>query len=438
MPAIKQHAVGQAGTMSGTRYRVLHVLDHSWPVLSGYSVRSRSLVNAQRQLGYSPHVITGPLHQLDDPKASDAMLEGVCYTRSRVHGYLTSTMVARRWPILREATVVLALRERILKLLDGLSFDVIHAHSPTLCGLAGWLAATARDLPFVYEIRGFWEDAAVDQKRDHRGSLRYRISRNLESHLAQRADAVVGIAQHILADLQTREVSPEKSFHISNGVDAQRFRPVPRDDSLALALGLGSEPILGFIGSLYRYEGISWLVHAVAELERRGICCKLLILGEGEDLPEIIQAIRAEGAGSYVRVLGCVPYEQVQRYYSLIDILVYPRRSVRLTELVTPLKPLEAMAQEKAVLASRVGGILELVEHEQTGLLFRSEDIDDFCHQAERVIQNESLRHKLGERARRAVLSQKDWPVVARGYERVYEFAARQHRRKVSGSVGDS
>jgi glycogen(starch) synthase len=271
MPAIKQHAVGQAGTMSGTRYRVLHVLDHSWPVLSGYSVRSRSLVNAQRQLGYSPHVITGPLHQLDDPKASDAMLEGVCYTRSRVHGNLTSRMVARRWPILREATVVLALRDRILKLLDDLSFDVIHAHSPTLCGLAGWLAATARDLPFVYEIRGFWEDAAVDQKRDHIGSLRYRISRNLESHLAQRADAVVGIAQHILADLQTREVSPEKSFHISNGVDAQRFRPVPRDDSLALALGLGSEPILGFIGSLYRYEGISWLVHAVAELELRGI-----------------------------------------------------------------------------------------------------------------------------------------------------------------------
>lgn len=407
-----------------TQYRVLHVLDHSWPVLSGYSVRSRSLLKAQRQNGLQPHAITSPLHQLDDAQAADIEVDGLPYLRTQFTGKIARRAVSGAWPLLRELAVVRLLRNRIVELIDGNSFDIVHAHSPALCGLAAWQAANSRNLPLVYEIRAFWEDAAVDQKKTRQRALRYRATRRLESFVVQKADAVVGIAGHILQDIKARGVPSEKLFHISNGVDAEWFAPLPRDGALARELGLGQEPVLGFIGSLYQYEGISWLVPALAELRRRGVVCKLMILGDGEDMPAIKAAVREHAAHDFVLPVGKIPQDQVPRYYSLIDVMVYPRRSTRLTELVTPLKPLEAMAQGKPVLASAVGGIRELVQHEHTGLLFQPEDINDFCRQAQRLVEQKSLPNEMAQRAREKVLREKEWKVVARGYEAVYEFAS--------------
>jgi glycogen synthase len=407
----------------GRQYRVLHVLDHSWPVLSGYSVRSRSLLKAQLQNGLKPHALTGPLHQLDDAQAADITVDGLPYERTPLSGALRRPALAGGWPLLRELAVVSLLRNRIFRLIDSKSFDIVHAHSPALCGLAAWQAANSRGIPFVYEIRAFWEDAAVDQKKTRQQALRYRATRRLESYVVERADAVVGIAGHILEDLKARGVASEKLFHISNGVDAEWFDPLPRDTALANKLGLGKEPVLGFIGSLYHYEGISWLVGAVAELRRRGVACRLMVLGDGEDTAAIQAAIRKHAAEDYISPMGRVAQDQVPRYYSLMDVMVYPRRSTRLTELVTPLKPLEAMAQGKPVLASAVGGIRELVQHEETGLLFKPESVDDFCQQATRLLEQKSLREQIAHRARQKALGEKEWKAVARGYEAVYEFA---------------
>src|SRR5262249_14051237 len=155
-------------------YRVLHVLDHSLPVLSGYSVRSKSIVEAQQKLGHHVQVVTGPAHQLDDPDADDTVLNGIPFARTVLRNDLRSRAVTHRWPLLRELSVVSLLRRRILQVLDASLVDVVHAHSPALCGLAAANAAAARQLPFVYEIRGFWEESAVDQNRIEKGSLRYR------------------------------------------------------------------------------------------------------------------------------------------------------------------------------------------------------------------------------------------------------------------------
>jgi glycogen(starch) synthase len=217
-------------------------------------------------------------------------------------------------------------------------------------------------------------------------------------------------------------------------VDTDMFRPVARDADLAAKLGLGNEVVLGYIGTLSRYEGVSWLVKAVGELRRRGVFSKLMILGAGEDAPAIAGAIEDGGLQDYVLPIGKVSHEQVQRYYSVVDILVYPRRSTRLTELVTPLKPLEAMSLGKPVLASRIGGILELIEHERTGLLFNPDDVDDFCHQAKRLIEQEGLRRDLGSQARRTMLRERDWKILVRRYGAVYEFA-RNRKGTTRGTV---
>ncbi len=407
---------------------MLHVLDHSWPILSGYSVRSRYLAAAQLQTGQRPRILTGPLHQLDDLSATDVVVDGVPYARTFLSGEFSRRAILGRWPLAREAAVVNLLRRRILALLEREPVDVIHAHSPALCGVAAWQASMRCAVPFVYEIRAFWEDAAVDQRRTTRHSPRYLLSRSLEGFVSRRAHAVVGISSYVLDDLRARGIRSEKLFHVPNGVSADRFQPLPRDAQLAGELGLDEKPVLGFIGTMYGYEGVAWLVRAAAELRRRGSLFQLIIIGTGEDLAEAERAVREAGPADYIHVLGPVPHEQIDRYYSLADVMIYPRRRIRLTDLITPLKPLEAMAQSKAVLGSDVGGIRELIRHEETGVLFQAESVEDFCRQAERLIRDGDWRRRLGERARQSILEEKDWKILIRRYESVYEAAIRDAR----------
>lgn len=404
-------------------WRVLHVLDHSWPVLDGYAQRSRSIVASQLSLGMHPAVVTSPLHEQDDPEAHESDFEGVRYFRSAQKHGLAARVISRPVPVLRELGVVRLLQARIARILQAEPFDVVHSHSPALCGLAAARAARSARLPFVYEVRAFWEDAAVDQNKAQPDSWRYRLSRGLETRVLSQADAIVAISQSLLHDIERRGIVTTKLFHVPNGVDPERFTPQPRDSALATELGLGNLPILGFLGTLFPWEGVSELIPAVAELRRRGLAFKMLIVGDGADASRLKAAIETARVSDDVLFLGRVPNQQVERYYSLMDILVYPRRSARLTELVTPLKPLEAMAFGKPVLGSSVGGIRELVEPDTTGLLFQPGNVEDFCSKATRLLLDSALRTKLGACARQTMLAERNWKTLTKRYEQVYALA---------------
>jgi PEP-CTERM/exosortase A-associated glycosyltransferase len=364
------------------------------------------------------------LHQLDDPSApAESVFEGIRYRRTSDKNGLAGRAIQKRWPIIRELAVIRRLQRKIESVLQTEPFDIVHAHSPALCGLAASEAARSCHVPFVYEIRAFWEDGTVEQNKNKVTSLRYRLSRGLETRVVRRADAVVGIARPILADLEGRGLSPDKLFHVPNGVDVARFSPQPRDASLAAELGLSKIPTLGFLGTLFPWEGISWLIRAAEELHNRGVAFKLLIVGDGADAQNVTDAIEKAAAQGYVSFLGRVSNDQVERYYSIMDVMVYPRLSVRLTELVTPLKPLEAMALGKAILGSGVGGIRELVEPDVTGLLFEPGNVDSFCQQATRLLLDEALSRTLGAQARQKITEEKDWKRLVQRYQQVYEYA---------------
>lgn len=426
--------VDASNSRAGARrtYRILHVVDESLPLVSGYAIRTKGITHAQTALGNTPVVVTGPTHQLRDSRAANISIDGVAYVRTPTPGGLARRAIAQRWPVARELAIIRAFQVRISRALDSGRFDIVHAHSPVLNGLAALCSARAHKVPFVYEIRAFWEDAAADQGKTSRRSLRYAMTRRLEQHVVQRADAVVGIARSIVDDLASRGVATEKLFHVPNGVDTDSFRPIPRDNALSAKLGTGEGPVFGFIGSLFYFEGVSWLVRASVELHRRGAQFKLVIIGHGEDAERIRKEIAENNAEEYVLFLGKIPHEQIRSYYSLIDVMVYPRRSVRLTELVTPLKPLEAMAQRRAVLGSAVGGIRELVEDERTGLLFTPESVEDFCQQASRLITDADLRNRVAEAGRQMVVDQKTWITTAARYDDVYEFARKAAAKRLT------
>jgi PEP-CTERM/exosortase A-associated glycosyltransferase len=345
--------------------RILHVLDHSLPLHSGYTFRTRAILKAQAVTGLDVRGITGLRHRADGPDRETA--EGLTFHRTR--GTANGPAGLREW---REINL---LADAIVNLAQEWRPDMLHAHSPALCGKAALIAGRRLGIPVVYEIRAFWEDAAVSNGTGSEGNLKYRLTRALETHVVQGADAVVTICQGLKDDLIARGIAPGKVTLSPNGVDLALFGDPPkRDPALAARLGLGMGPVVGFIGSFYDYEGLDDLIAAMPLLTDRLPGASLLLVGGGP----IETALKAQAATSpareAIRFVGRVPHDEVERYYALVDVMAYPRKRSRLTDLVTPLKPLEAMAQRQLVAASDVGGHRELISDGLTGSLFAPDD----------------------------------------------------------------
>ena len=345
--------------------RVLHVLDHSLPLHSGYTFRTRAILKAQEAGGLEVRGITGLRHLAEGPDTEEA--DGITFHRTRG--------TAGGPPAYREWREIQLLADAVVALAQDWRPDVLHAHSPALCGKAAAIAAKRLGLPLVYEIRAFWEDAAVSNGTGSEGNVKYRLTRALENNVVAAADAVVTICQGLKDDLVSRGVDPAKITLSPNGVDLSLFGKVPPPDpALAEELELGSGPVIGFIGSFYDYEGIDDLIAAMPALIARIPAAKLLLVGGGPMEAALRAQAAANPAAAAIRFAGRVPHSEVERYYALMDVMAYPRKRSRLTDLVTPLKPLEAMAQRKLVAASDVGGHRELITHGKTGVLFAPDD----------------------------------------------------------------
>ncbi|MEM7689823.1 MAG: TIGR04063 family PEP-CTERM/XrtA system glycosyltransferase [Pseudomonadota bacterium] len=354
--------------------RVLHVLDHSLPIHSGYTFRTRAILKAQEAKGLDVRGITGLRHEVEIGGLSQPGAVEQCdgLTFHRTAGLPNGV------PPFREFGEVSALTASISALAKEWRPDILHAHSPALDGLAAARAARALGVPFVYEIRAFWEDAAVGNNTGREGSAKYRLTRALETQVVNQADAVFTICDGLRDDLITRGIAGEKIDVMRNGVDLSLFGdPPPRDTALAYELGIADgAPVVGYIGSFYDYEGVDDLIAAVPMLRERHPNARLVLVGAGEmDVAWRVAATALKAKDREAVVFtGRVPHDQVERYYSLIDVLAYPRKASRLTDLVTPLKPLEAMAQRRLVAASDVGGHRELITHGVTGTLFAPDD----------------------------------------------------------------
>jgi len=345
--------------------RIIHILDHGLPLQSGYAFRTRAIVKAQLARGWEVACLTGPRHDVAGPDPE--IVDGITF-------YRTPAPAPAPAP-LGEWREIKALSARLDSLIAEWKPDQLHAHSPVLTALAALPVARRHALPLVYEIRAFWEDASVGNGTGREGSAKYRLTRLLETHAARQADAVAVICEGLRDDLVKRGIEPAKIFVSPNGVDLGLFgNPQVADRAFGRSLGLEDADTVGFIGSFYDYEGLDDLIAAMPLLLETRPKAHLLLVGGGP-MEESLQAqAAASPAADRIRFVGRVPHDEVERYYALIDILAYPRKKMRLTELVTPLKPLEAMAQRKLVVASNVGGHRELIEDGVTGTLFPAGD----------------------------------------------------------------
>ena len=393
-------------------FRVLHVLDHSLPLHSGYAFRTRAILKAQAADGMRVCAVTGLRHHAPGPATET--VDGLTFHRTP--GALAGP------PPLREWREIAALAEATSALVERWRPDVIHAHSPALCGMAALRAARRHSLPLVYEIRAFWEDAAVGNGTGREGSVKYRLTRRLENRVVASADAVVTICHGLRDDLVERGFAPGKIGVMPNGVDLSLFGdPPPRDVVLARELNLGDGPVIGFIGSFYDYEGLDDLIEAMPALLEEAPAARLLLVGGGPMEASLHGRAQASRAAHAIRFVGRVPHGEVERYYSLCDVMAYPRKASRLTELVTPLKPLEAMAQGRLVAASAVGGHRELIADGVTGTLFSPDDPAEIAAALAGLLARRGQWPEMREAARKHVSNRHDWARNAGRYRDIYQ-----------------
>ncbi|MBP2512331.1 TIGR04063 family PEP-CTERM/XrtA system glycosyltransferase [Sphingomonas sp. PvP018] len=390
--------------------RILHILDHGLPLQSGYTFRTRAILKAQEARGWTVAAVTGQRH--GPAAAAVESVDGLTFHR---------TPATRRSGPLGEIAGIRAFARRIEAAVDAFRPDILHAHSPVLDALAGLIVARRRKLPLVYEIRAFWEDAAVGNGTGTEGSLAYRTTRALETWAVGRADGVAVICEGLRDDLIARGIDGGKIMVSPNGVDLTLFGAVPpRDDALAATLGLDGRDVVGFIGSFYDYEGLDDLIAAMPALVAARPDARLLMVGGGPMADALAAQAAASPVADAIHFVGRVPHAEVERYYGLIDILAYPRKRMRLTDLVTPLKPLEAMAQGRMVAASDVGGHRELIRDGDTGTLFPPDDPPAIAAALAGMFDDRADWPSRRQRARAFVERDRNWSSNILRYEPLY------------------
>ncbi|WEF35979.1 TIGR04063 family PEP-CTERM/XrtA system glycosyltransferase [Pseudoduganella chitinolytica] len=394
--------------------RILHVLDHSIPLHSGYTFRTRSILQQQRALGWETHHITSP-KQGDVPDGQE-LVDGLRFHRTApAHGALA------RMPVLNQLAVIDRLAARLLQVATEVQPDILHAHSPALNAVAALRVGRKLGIPVVYEIRAFWEDAAVDHGTSKEWGVRYRLTRAMETWALKRVDAATTICEGLRAEIVGRGIPARKIEVIPNAVDIGDFSvDGERDAALARQLGLEGRTVLGFIGSFYAYEGLNVLLDALPAMRARRPDIRVLLVGGGPQDAALRQQAEALGVADAVVFTGRVPHSEVQRYYDLVDVLCYPRLKMRLTDLVTPLKPLEAMAQGRLLAASDVGGHRELIEDGRTGVLFAAGDAAALAQRVLALLDAPDSWPQLRAEGRRFVEEQRSWAASVSRYRKVY------------------
>jgi PEP-CTERM/exosortase A-associated glycosyltransferase len=395
--------------------RILHILDHSLPLHSGYTFRTLAILREQRALGWETVHLTTPRQ---GPTAVPVeTVDGWTFHRTP----FTAGALSKLPAVGGYVDEMKASARRIEELVRHARPDVLHAHSPVLNALPALWVGRRHGLPVVYEMRASWEDAAVDHGSTREGSVRYRLSRALETFALKRADAITTICEGLRTDIAARGIDADAVTVIPNAVDVKTFEfDAPADRGLRRNLGLDGATVVGFAGSFYGYEGLDLLLEAAALLAAQRPELRVMLVGGGPQEANLKSQARRLGIAERVIFTGRVPHAEVQRYYNLIDVLAYPRRSIRLTEIVTPLKPLEAMAQGRILVASDVGGHRELVRDGETGFLFPAGDAAALARTIDDALTRRGDWDRVKRQARRFVESERTWARSVARYADVY------------------
>ncbi|MBE7340234.1 glycosyltransferase family 4 protein [Corynebacterium aurimucosum] len=406
--------------------RVLHLAKESVPYHSnGFCARSISNLLVESESGFEPVVLTEPgFPGSAEWNGSDSdEVQGIEH-----HRLLPAADGKTKALALDEFNQLYA--QLALEKVLSLKPSIIHASSGRRgyeTAKVGVALSKATGIPLVYEVRSFFEGtwtAEIDYEADGEMFAR-RLQAEYECALA--ADQVITICQSMKDELISWGINPEKILVAPNGVDIDKFSPQSKNKGLAQRLGLKSEFTVGYVSNLdHARESQETLVEATALLRRRGVDVSCLLVGKGPRREGILTLAERLGIADYVVAPGSVPHEEVGDYYRLIDIFVVPRRAERAAELVTPLKPFEAMACGIPVVASDLPALREIVCPPSRGQVFKERSAEDLADTLFTMMSNPTELRTLGENGRTWVVEERQWSNNASVYKEAYSRAQRK------------
>lgn len=397
--------------------RVCYVLHNSLPYSSGgYATRSHGIAGGLQAHGKQVVVITRPGFPLDIKPELDAAqlpaedaIDGIRY--QRIEGPSSKGISVPDY--------VLACADHLEARFAELRPEIVVAASNYRVGLMAMIAARRLGIPFIYEVRGWWELTRLSRDEDFMGTSSFVAQNLLERAVANEADHVFTLTEPMREAL-LRNGAREVTL-VPNSCDPDRFEPIPRDQALARRLGIGDDvPVIGYVGTFVDYEGLDDLAEACGLLAARGRDFRLLLVGNentsGQDrgpiTTRILEIAAAAGFADRLILPGRVPHDEVGSYYSLVDVAPFPRKPWPVCEMVSPMKPLEALAMEKAVVASDVRALAGMIRDGETGLLYRKGDVDSLAGVLDRLMADPALRARLGAAGRQWVRRERTWNAV--------------------------
>jgi glycosyltransferase involved in cell wall biosynthesis len=402
---------------SGTKGRVLHLVNDALPTTSaGYTIRTHEIAVAQKADGLDPHVVTRcgfPVTQgtLDGRRL--VMLDGIPYHR----------LLPWRMPGRKDKATSLGL-EKAARLTEHVKPSVLHAASNYANAMIALAIGKSHGLPVVYEVRGFWEDTWLSRHPDSEtmaSSELYRRNRDLETWCMLAADLVVTLGEAMRDEIVARGVPAEKVLIVPNAVSGEFLRPLPDAGALRKELGIApNEHVVGVVSSLVPHEGIGTLLEATRLLKDRGLAVRALIVGDGPERAALQRQAAELGLGEAAIFTGRVPAAKVREFHALLDVFVVPRTPDRVCQLVTPLKPVEAMASGLCVVTSEVKALAEIIKPDVTGALTIPQDPVALADSLELLVCSPDIRRKLGDNAREWVARDRTWAHNAARYRDAY------------------
>lgn len=399
---------------------VVYVLNDSLPeVNNGYTIRSHHIASSIKEQDISIFPVTR-LNFSAEPNEHCILVNDIEYTHlyeSKYDQHLTPTSA-----YIRQYT------KKLVSFAQQKKATLIHGATNYVNGLAAINAAKLLNLPSIYEVRGFWELTEASRNPAFKNNISFKIQQKLEIQACNDATTVIALSKIVKEELIQRGISEEKIFIVPNDVDTQKFKPVEKDKSLLSKLKWQKKFIVGFIGSVVDYEGLHLLIKAADKLQQSGNdTIRYLIVGDGNDLKNLKREVGKRSLSHLFKFTGRVPYEKVEQYYSIIDVVCYPRLNWEACSIVSPKKPFEAMAYGIPVIASSVRANSYFIDHGETGLIHRFEDVNDIVNKIELLYSDSTLREKISTNAREWVIQHRDTKITGPLMKKIYLETLEKH-----------
>ncbi|WP_309133846.1 glycosyltransferase family 4 protein [Cellulomonas sp.] len=421
--AVRRGATRVPGRGAGDGPVALHLLTNSLPhTSSGYTLRSHEVLRAQAAAGIGVTAATRLGYPVTVGRVTGRdvdVVDGIPYHR-------LLPWAAARTPLARlEQHVDLA-----RPLLRAVRPSVLHTTTAWTNALVTRTLAEEHGLPWVYEVRGVLEDTwaasfPTPQAREAaRASRRHAMLRARESELAAAADHVVTLGETVRRELVARGVDPARITVVPNAVPQGLLDVHVSSTEARARLGLPGEGFwVGTVSSLVDYEGIETLVEAVAHLRRRGTDVRCAVVGDGTARPAITRRVAELGLEEHVVLPGRVSPDAATGWHLALDAFVVPRRDTAVTRTVVPLKPMQAMALGRPVVASDLPALAEIVDEPGAGLLAAPDDAEALADAIGRLVEDRALGERLGA-AGREFAATRTWAAAGAAYRRLYEGLA--------------